>query len=362
MSLFLSSQESSFIASTNQVAHLADVFLAVAAISAQAMMIILEKGIVVYNEYHHILNGQLVIDPSLFSTFTFEGDELRLGVDIALIADSFAAANSTESSLCYINYAGEGHPLVIEFEDRFMNEKIEFLTFYIDMIYPYDDVDDDNYNLVVNHNEVQFEVILKSDVLTNLLQDLSQINTSELHVFVSNKWRNLGESVRAAHTRDRALESGQAFVDNQLNFISKGPIGYSKLLFPSNKATLEKLAIYERDSGDMRPTNASVMTSFNFPNFIKIFKAVKLSLKCKIMRDLQGVLSVQSLCKNPRLPNYSGTLITFNMLEVTTDETININSIFDDAIYEYIQDYGNGPSRPREVNTVGNAVEVPLFF
>lgn len=389
MSLFLPSSQGSdgpaeapvsFTASTNQISHLAEVFSSITAVNNQALMIISPKGFIIYSEYNHILNVQLRIDPSLFSTYSIYADEsvdqedlqLKLGVDISLISESFnAAATSKLSSLggssavdnviCYISYKGEGFPLVIEFEDRLINEKIEFYTFHSDMTYPYDDINSDpnpeveNYNLVINHSEVHFELILKSDVLANLLQDLTQIGTIDLYIFVSNKRRRLGESLQASHTRNGRGAGGHSFIENQLNFISKGLIGHLKLLFPNSKGLLEKLSIYEKSgtADKMNATNASLITCFNFNNFIKIFKAVKLSTKCKIMKDLSGVLSLQLLCKNPKLANYSGTLITFNMLEITNltgqydepeENRLNLNNIFDDDFYDYIHEYNQNGS------------------
>lgn len=379
-----------FTASTNQIAHLADVFSSITSIHSQGLMIITSNGITLYSEYNHICNVQLTIDPSLFNTYNFYSEssqsshrgveELILGVDISLISDSFNAASSSiasktksksgpnnggattnttaDNQICYITYNGEGHPLVIEFEDNLMSEKIEFLTFYLDIRYPYDnvnrqDADDDQYNLIINHTEVQFEVILKSDVFANLLKDLQQINTIDLFMYISNEMRSLGTNKKSARK-----QRGPLYMDNQLNFISKGPIGDLKLIYPNEKTILEKLSIYSRENGDeyseMVPVNASLISCYNFSNFIKIFRAVKLSIKCKIMKDLSGILSIQLLCKNLQLPNYSGTLITFNMLETATivdgfdldeerqpQERLHLNNIFDDDLYSYVKEYNN---------------------
>lgn len=110
----------------------------------------------------------------------------------------------------------------------------------------------------------------------------------------------------------------------------------------------------DHDDSEMKPINTSLISCYNFGNFSKIFKAVKLSIKCKIMKDLSGILSIQLLCKNPQLTNYSGTLITFNMLESTTIvdkfdkneepeefERFHLNNIFEDESYEYIKDYND---------------------
>lgn len=388
-----SSSPLTFTASTNQISHLADVFSSITSINSQALMIITTNGIIIYSECNHICNVQLSIDPSLFGTYNFyfennvsslqNDKELRLGVDIGLISDAFNAAaassaisrnktkttshrgnsvaanSSVSNEMCYLTYNGEGHPLVIEFEDSLMSEKIEFLTFYLDISYPYDisnsqeGDEDEQYNLVINHSEIQFEVILKSDVFANLLRDLQQINTVDLFIYISNEMRQLGPKRQKPK---KSQKSGPLYLDKQFNFISKGPIGHLKLIFPNEKTILEKLNIYGKDEesydAEMKSINTSLISCYNFGNFSKILKAVKLSVKCKIMKDLSGILSIQLLCKNPQLANYSGTLITFNMLETATVvdkfdkneepeefERFRLNNIFDDESYEYIKDY-----------------------
>lgn len=379
-----------FTASTSQISHLADIFLAISSINNHALMIISPRGITLYAELNHIANALLTIDPALFSTYNFYSEdtsnntqhepnvkeELTLGVDIKLISDSFGNVPSQSSSaaqregsissaksnsvtnmsntnssshansgmVCYLTYNGEGFPLIIEFEDSMISEKIEFLTFYTDLQYPYaEDEDSENpeNSLTINHLEVQFELILKCDVLSTLLRDLQRINTTELYLYVSNQIKTLG--------RKSQFGGGPQIVDNQVNFISKGPIGLLKLIFPNEKTILEKIEIFGRsssgDSNTMTPINSSIISVYNFNHFNKIFRSVKLSTKCKISKDLGGTLSVQLLSKNLRLPNYSGTLITFNMLALSsTDEgehmLVNLNNVFDKDSYEYIRDFG----------------------
>lgn len=440
--LFLNSQDSdesqhieaytsSFSGSTNQITHLTDVFSSITTISPQALMIIKPTGISIYAEYNHISNVQLNLDPSLFNSYSFlvrdendrvvgedeAGDqELRLGIDISLISDAFQSvtqykpkpgkSTNAEAINCYFTYKGDGHPLVIEFEDDLMSEKLEFLTFYVDISYPYDKEDDGE--LVINYNEVQFELILKSDVFTNLLADLHQINTLDLFICISNEIKTLGKNRRATN------QSRIKFTDNQLNFISKGPIGHLKLIYPSEKTILEKLLIYGKNSNDdMSPINTSLISCYNFANFFHIYKAVRLSSKCKIIKDLNGVLSIQLLCMNSNLVSYAGTLITFNMLEVSgiddddfstliDPQTKRINNIFDDESYQYAkpedlegyevlgdppapsllysafrkqpdvevsdsmydsnQNKNRKPDKDDGINTVGGAIEVPLFM
>ncbi|KAG2733059.1 hypothetical protein G9P44_004049 [Scheffersomyces stipitis] len=436
MSLFVSSQDDehsynarigshalpqlrySFSGSTNQINHLADIFSAINSINHQALMIIKPTGIRIYAEHNHVSNVLVTIEPSLFTQFNFllhdsstgssqtispgiteteeQGNvaELRLGVDISLIGDSFASVASSlgsskskqksstaatgvsavpgnpipDSVTCYITYEGEGYPLVIEFEDNLMSEKLEFLTFYTDLVYPYDDEgeDGDQDHLVVNHNDIQFELMLRSDVFANLLQDLQQISTLDLYIYLSNEKRTLG-NLSSRQSRQRG---GPVFLDNQLNFISKGPIGHSKLIYPNEKTILEKLLIFSQNSdseGDNIPVNTSLISCYNFATFIRIFRAVKMSSKCKILKDFNGVLSIQVLCKNPYLPNYAGTLINFNMLEVSTvvnemyeengNSRININNLFDDESYEYIKNYNSSKNIQRDILNDANTIQ-----
>lgn len=344
-----------FVASTSHVVHLAECLSAIVSVSSQALMILGETGITLYAEYNHILNVQLTIDASLFSSYSLsdglttqasQSKELRLGVDAQLVADALGAAASTtlprartgqkggavsDLVMCYIKYYGEGTPLVIEFEDRLMSEAIEFDTFYYDHDYPYDAQamqDEIDSVLLINHERILLQIILKSDVLANLLQDLHQLNTQELHLYASN-------------IRPR----GKVVATNQLNFLSKGAIGYLKLSYPNAKTMLEKLEIFQLTNGSMTEINDSILTSFNFLPILRITKAVALSTRCKIMKDLSGVFCIQLLCRNVLALNYPGTLITFNMLEMATAtddfgqlRQTDINTLFDDEVYRQVKE------------------------
>ncbi|KAK6465880.1 repair protein Rad1/Rec1/Rad17-domain-containing protein [Scheffersomyces coipomensis] len=434
-SSFINPRSHTFKASTTQISHLAEVLSSITTINSQALLIISPKGITIYTEYNHVCNVQLNIDPTLFTQYNFvindnlnnddeddessENPDLRLGVDINLISDSFNSVASSlikpksfnksgtsnynnvqfdhnqnnnsgnslnniplaENVTCYITYNGHGEPLIIEFEDNVMSEKLEFLTFQLDITYPYDFINNDSQSqddidqdyrsdfLVINHNELQFELMLKSDVFSNLLQDLQQINTVDLYIHISNEIKTLGNNNNNhAHKRIK-------FVENQLNFISKGPIGHSKLMFPNERTILEQLKIYDHEEhgnkSSLKLINSSILSCYNFNNFIKILRASKLSTKCKINKDLNGILSIQFLCKNNNLFNYVGTLITFNLLESTSliqDDNVDIpkskkndsrnllHNIFDDESYDFIKRYNDVNKHKQDQQMVSQAV------
>lgn len=333
-------QRGLFAASTTHVPHLAEMFNALAAIDRYALITIGADGISVFTEHNHILNALANFEATLFSTYKFDfssQSSVLLGVDILLLSELFAAAASTvvpkakstsggpaqqplvESVVCYLKYEDEGSPLIVEFEDQLIVERLEFSTFNLDLENPYSREAEleDLGGLIVNSAMLQFAVIIKSDIFHNLLQDIQVLDTEELYMFVSN-------------------------VDDEdlLNFVSKSVLGYSKLIYPNAKSSLQKLEVY---SESMEQIASSVVSVLNFQVFVKILRAVKQSVKCKLIKDSEGVISVQLLCKNVNCAGYPGTMVTFNMLEKTTMPTeataAEIARAFDEGACEYIKEY-----------------------
>ncbi|KAI5952055.1 RAD17 [Candida margitis] len=287
-----------FSATTNQIAHLSDVFQSLISINNQAIVTIQSSGITIYSTYNYTINVHVNIDSGLFSQYNLTSDqesiseenadlELRLGVDINLIANCFTSVLNTmksEASIsCTITYKGDGYPLVIEFEDTYISERLDFYTFYIDE----DELVENEQRGAsrINYENIVLEIMLKSDVLTNLLQDLYQIDTEILFIYCA---------------------------DGILNFISSGSIGMSKLIFPNEKSIMEKLTVSS--------SYQHIISQFKFGEFYKIFKAVRLSSKCKFIKDADGCFSIQLICKNHQQSSYPGTLLTINMTELDHDE------------------------------------------
>lgn len=314
-------------ATTSHIHHLSDLFQAASIINNQGLIILKENGIVIYTESNHIISNQTTIDISLFSNYTISNNNESIdahkgiGVDLSLISHAFEVLDNREIT-CYLSYKGEGSPFVLEFEDNLMSETIEFLTFYPDINYPYNE-EDQQLELIFDNSDIMYEVMLKSDLLTNVLQDLQQINTRELFIYLSC----LGH--------------------NELSFISNGPIGLAKLIYPNEKTILERLEIL---------TDTTAISSFTFSNFIKIFKSVKLSSKCKIMKDSQGIFSVQLICKDPTNLSYLGTVININMLEL--DQTIDMNEVEKFFVDQQL------PNKRRKTNAseITKVDQVPLFL
>ncbi|RLV92030.1 DNA damage checkpoint control protein RAD17 [Spathaspora sp. JA1] len=323
MSLFV--EDISFTGSTNQINHLADILTSITSINHHATISIKQSGITIYASYNHIITVRVIIDPSLFNIYNLTGSEeaeLRLSVDINLISECFTSVSNSkpDSVICLLNYQGDGYPLVIEFEDNLISEKLEFLTFY---------QEEEEEQEVIDYGSVDMELIVKSDVLSNMLYDLHQINTEDLYIYTK---------------------------PDCLRFTSMGPIGIVKLIFPNEKTILEKVEI----------NKPYMISKFSFNNFFKIFKAVKFSFKCKMIKDNQGRFSIQLLVKN-NSHNYSGTLIQFNMLEINHDEGyMDILEDEEEGVVDIQRTMYEGEKRVEEVQravkNVGGAVEIPLFL
>jgi cell cycle checkpoint protein len=306
-------------------------------------MVIKANGITFYTIHNHIVNIILIVDATMFLVYNIYSDNtniaFHLQVDIDLIASSFLSIDDTKTT-CYLSYNGSGAPLVVEFDNSLISEKLEFSTYITELSLETD-------QLMVDTQDVQFELIIQSDVLLLMLQDLVKISTTELSLVISNKPNKL--DIR------NMVNSSTSINNNSLVFISKGEIGYSKLIYPNQFTILEKLLMYNQQHESIID---SITSTYNFSNFIKILKAVKLLSKCKLIKDWQGILSIQLLCNNT---NNTSSFITFNMLEII-GENDGHQAQFpdDDELYNYVRDYGEVPLQKQSIpSTVG---QVPMFI
>ncbi|WEJ92845.1 hypothetical protein PSN45_000303 [Yamadazyma tenuis] len=318
--------QASFSATTTHFTHLRDVVSAASSIDPHGLVIVSDQGLVFFSESNHILNFQAVVDVSLFSSYqvvlppgnSSTPTDIRFGLDLSLVAHALDVLVQTDI-ICYLSYNGEGSPFVLEFEDNIISETIEFLTMYVDISCPYDS-EDAEHELLANYSDWKYELILQSAIFSNLLQDLQQINTRQVHIVVNSTPKK------------------------ELSFISDGPLGLSKIIYPSESSVLEKLEI---------STAAKAISTFKFSNFFKIMKAVKISAKSKIICDNNDISSVQLLCRSGG--NYSATVITINMLEL--DEQVDIDDL------ERCFAEKETTKRRRLNDPVNNIVEdVPLFL
>ncbi|OBA22326.1 hypothetical protein METBIDRAFT_11181 [Metschnikowia bicuspidata var. bicuspidata NRRL YB-4993] len=333
-----------FAAATTHVAHVADVLALVAAIHPYALMVVSPDGVTFFAEYNHVLSVQAAVDASLFLVFRCAGAAVQLGINVQMVSSAFAAAAATglprakggpplpdaapgpDPVWCHLKYRGAGHALVVEFEDRLMSEQIEFATFVLDVWLPHGDA---GAALALDHAALRFEAILQSDILAVLLLDLHSLGTEDLLVYVGGAGGDKGG--------DKG--GGAGLVD----FVLRGAIGVLKLVYPRARAVLQKAEVHGPGAAP-----GPVVCTLGFASFLRIFRAVRLSSKCKLMGDAAGVLCVQLLCKHAAAPSYPGTLVAFHMLEKTApggtahDVHVDIAGLFDDRVYQEVREYGAG--------------------
>ena len=148
-------------------------------------------------------------------------------------------------------------PLVIEFEDTYILE-LEFYTYIIEL-----GMEDDN--LGIDYEGVEMEAMVRSDVLTNILLDLWQIDAENLFIYAEA---------------------------DTLTFISNGPIGTSKLIFPNDKDVLEKLEI----SGDKR----YVVSQFGYEDVLSNIQGGETKLQVQACQRRHGCFLSSCCARNYR--------------------------------------------------------------
>lgn len=287
--------QAGFEGTTKHIKIFASLLNSVLPINNQCLLSVKSTGLTFYTSHNHLIDILLIVDSSLFNIYTFHG-ETELQVDLSLLANSFSSVDDKETT-CFIQYKNDGI-LTVEFEGFYILEKLGFYTYT-------KEIDDDG-NLLIDYQDIVFELIIKSNLLYLLLTDLIKLGTLELNLVVS--------------------PSG-------IYFISKSNIGLIKLIYPNS--LIEKLE-----------TAVTVSQTYNFINFIKIIQAIKISSKCKLIKDSLGILCLQLL--------YDSHLITFNLLEQEVDTLLNFD---DDKEYNYVKTY-NGDNDERNETDMNDHIDL----
>ncbi|ODV93110.1 hypothetical protein PACTADRAFT_20287, partial [Pachysolen tannophilus NRRL Y-2460] len=320
-----------FTASTTSLSHISNVLNSITPLGSKCLVTINENGLFFTVNDNNICKVQLNLDSKFFDSFNYnpiktssisDSKNIKFGLDLFLFVESVSLVNNYNSNLsnsnnhnngiggvtvktiCTLSYEGYGNPFILSFEDDKMLERVEFQT--------YDDLDEDEdfpHYFEIDNDKLILEIILKSPILYDILKDLKEIQTEEILIYGDTK-------------------NGK----KNLIFISKGELGYSKLVFPSNRSILEQLVIYkaialknvsyddevynfpDEENIEYIPTNTDSLTSFyKFNYFNKLTRAVKLSSKLKIKKDAKGLTSINLLIKDEK--NLSNSVIEFQILE-----------------------------------------------
>ncbi|GMM38991.1 Rad17 protein [Saccharomycopsis crataegensis] len=381
-------QDNIFEASTTEISHITAVLSAIAQVGTNAKLFIGSDGLIFVCENVHTIRASATFDKGLFEYYSFRPkpdgqnqdksknnntaasetdvssddddnnnnqanglsqkvkqirkhvrETIKICLDISSVVESFMIASSLSkvnkenvknvTVRCKLCYKGPGENFEISFSDPLITEDCMFSTFV-------DIEEEDQRHLQLDTGALILESTLQADVIYDALNNLKDMNVQELYIYAANKMTN-----------QKTLDDGRV-EQNQLMFISKGEMGYSRFVFPE----LEKLVIRQYDPTEYQfrvVKNDFIVSVYKFDMFKKVMKAVKLSSKIRIRKDNKGIISVHLLTacnidgisvnpkifgvvpkgnnirENPpdlgrRKPLYDGTIIEFILLELVVND------------------------------------------
>ncbi|KAH3899505.1 related to DNA damage checkpoint control protein RAD17 [Saccharomycodes ludwigii] len=258
------------------------------------LIIIDEDGLSFATENNHIIKIHLFLSKELFMMYSYDKAKqpyTKVCVKLNHILDSvnivnrdYSNTNSTNGNNsggiisnkddvveCTLSYNGEGTPFVFIFEDSMITERVEYSTYLIR--------DLDTTGLELDVENLEFECIIKGDVLHNALLDLKELDCKECFLYVS---------LNSNYSTGRKMAVVALIAKND-------QLGVSKILLPSEKSIIEKLEIYDRNDPTVIASDIPSICSFNFNNFDKIRKSVKVASKVLIRKDHKGLVNINIL-------------------------------------------------------------------
>ncbi|CDO95221.1 unnamed protein product [Kluyveromyces dobzhanskii CBS 2104] len=288
----------------------------------EMLVTITNDGLSFARENNHVIKIQLVLSRELFQTFHYsppeDASETRVSLRLDHVLDSLNITNDRSDVIeCTLSYNGDGTPFILIFEDSMITESVEYSTYLLK--------DLDNTGLVLDRSQLQFECIIKGDVLYNALHDLKEIGCKDCYFYaIINE------------TTGKPLFA----------LISKSQQGVSKIVLPNERSILEKFEIYANDSSTIA-YNQPMVTVFDYAMLDKIRASARIASKIMIRRDLHGLMTVNILnetkdilrsndkeSKRPKsvfgngLPtHYPGIIIEISMLEKALPELLDVNEI-----------------------------------
>lgn len=352
-----------FTLSTTSVTQLANFLGAIASVGSKCLVVINKDGAFFKINDLGICKVQLILDSNFFDSYQLEiqGDEddVRFMIDIHSLVESVTIANGYNNGQlgdqagplkvnCILSYQGYGEPFVVSFEDEKMLERVEFQTFNIE-----DETEDED-DFEIENDKLILEIVLKSSILYEILKDFKEIQTEQVHIYCDTK------------------NSAQNLI-----FISKGELGYSKMIFPSKRKLIEEMVIHKLDpSTHTYPVtnHDSATCCYNFAYFSKMIKLCRIGSKIKFKKDSNGITSILILLKDD-LRNRSTTVIEFKLLESMNlsgdnNDTFNnsfIQNLIDDDEVTQIQVNVDDQQRLDDLLPVQNSnfnqdIDEPIFL
>ncbi|CAG97801.1 Rad17p [Kluyveromyces lactis] len=287
------------------------------------MLITIDKnGLSFAQENNHVIKIQLVLSRELFQTFHYspitETSLTKVSLRLDHVLDSLNISNDRNDIIeCTLTYNGDGSPFILIFEDNMITESVEYSTYLLK--------DLDNTGLVLDRTRLQFECIIKGDVLHNALHDLKEIGCKDCYFYAIHN-----------ETTKKPLFA----------LISRSQQGLSKIILPNERSILEKFEIYANDSTTLLYDHPMISV-FDYGMLDKIRASARIASKIMIRRDVHGLMTVNILneTKDILRPNdqeykrtraisgnnlpshYPGIIIEICMLEKALPELPDVNEI-----------------------------------
>lgn len=229
-----------------------------------------ENGFSFTRENNHVIKIQLFLPKEIFQVYHYESPEengeMKVSLKIDQIYDSVNINRDREDSIeCTLSYNGEGYPFVLIFEDKLITERVEYATFVTK--------DLDHSGFLLDRSQLQFECIIKGDILYNALQDLKEIGCKDCYLY--------GNISSASKKPFFAL-------------ISRSQQGLSKIILPSERSILEKFQIYDNDSAtDLY--DEPLISVFDYSTLDKIRPSCMIANNILIRKDVHGLMTFDIL-------------------------------------------------------------------
>ena len=276
-------------------------------VSNDDVMIYIDRdGLSFIRDYNGSIRIQLLLSRELFLSYSYnnvqattmhasnnnnnndmldESDCMKLCIKLSHLLDTINVVNKNQDDIieCTINYDGYGSVFSLILQDSLVEEKVSYSTYLFNEALK----DKEAELLQLQRDLIQFECIIKGDILYNALRDLKEYNAKECYLYAK-------------------VSSKGDYNENVFALIAKSDIGYSKIILPNNRNIIEKLEIFDPLNNNNNNNNSllydvPIIAYFDFNRFDKIRLSCRIASKVLIRLDANGVLGVNILSQTSNI-------------------------------------------------------------
>lgn len=299
------------------------------------MIYIDRDGLSFIRDYHGSIRIQLLLSRELFLSYTYNDDQsvprtvdasdshdnnntildesdcMKLCIKLSHLLDTINVVSKNQDDIieCTMNYDGYGSVFSLILQDSLVEEKVSYSTYLFNEALK----DKEAELLQLQRDLIQFECIIKGDILYNALRDLKEYNAKECYLYAK-------------------VSSREDYNENIFALIAKSDIGYSKIILPNNRNIIEKLEIFNllkdhNNNNNKLLYNVPIIAYFDFNRFDKIRLSCRIASKVLIRLDTNGVLGVNILSQtnNIIISNKRQNNNNNNILNQQNSNNINNN-------------------------------------